>query len=427
MNKLKELKFVKDLQKLNAKIYIVGGFVRNHLLCLEPNDIDLLVEGLTIEQIEPVLEENGQVDYVGKSFGVFKFKCSEDNTEYEIAVPRTEVKTGPRHTDFQVETGLEITLDMDLYRRDFTINSMALDLDGNLHDPYNGKEDLQNKVLKMTNADAFIEDPLRSSRGVRFCAKYDFTYESETEVLMTDTFENGLHNIPYERLANEFFKMLKESSPANILKAVTPFKGTDFFKHTYDQVPVGIYDIMYDNECDNSDMVPEMTQLIMGMICTLNFPFDIESYTSYNYELYNALYRMVSEINWYHRDKRGLTAVHVNSIFTNTVLYKHIYQNNEDKIEDFMNIYLKALKELNVEHYNVVSRSYSNFLKGILPMSASDLKISGNYIKDKVDKPVKIGKILNHLFQLTISETINNTEKDLKITADQLIKQYVAN
>lgn len=140
------------------KIYLVGGAIRDYLLGLPTKDKDYIAVGFS---------ENDFQNYpkVGKSFPVFLI-----DSHTQIALARKETKTSKGYNGFSYQTN-NVTLLEDLKRRDLTINALALDLESNtLIDPFNGKKDLQNKILRHTS-EAFCEDPLRILRLARFRAK----------------------------------------------------------------------------------------------------------------------------------------------------------------------------------------------------------------------------------------------------------------
>ena len=121
-----------------GELFCVGGVVRDDLLGLPSvdEDIDYLVRGLPPEELEGILSAHGHVVFVGKSFGVYKFKPPTRTREIDIAYPRTEVSTGPGHRDFDVKWDWRLPVEADLGRRDFTINAIARNLaDGRIVDP----------------------------------------------------------------------------------------------------------------------------------------------------------------------------------------------------------------------------------------------------------------------------------------------------
>ncbi|NTS78157.1 multifunctional CCA addition/repair protein [Catenovulum sp. SM1970] len=189
------------------KIYLVGGAVRDQLLNLTIKDRDWLVVGSTPEQML-------ELDYqqVGKDFPVFLHPKSKE----EYALARTEKKQGAGYTGFSCYAEPDVTLEQDLMRRDLTINAIAKDEDGNLHDPYQGQQDITNRVLRHVS-DAFIEDPLRVLRVARFAARFanlGFTIATETMDLMRKLSQSGeLDHLTTERVWQETARALMEQEP----------------------------------------------------------------------------------------------------------------------------------------------------------------------------------------------------------------------
>lgn len=182
------------------KIYKVGGYVRDKLMGLEPKDCDYVV-------VDSNEEEMSKLGYslVGKDFPVFHHPETGD----EYALARTERKTGFGYGGFEVDTK-GVTLEEDLFRRDLTINAMALDDDDNLIDPYHGKEDIKNQILRHVS-EHFKEDPVRILRIARFSARYNFSIAQETINMMSEMIENGEFDyLTEERVWKEFEKTLSE-------------------------------------------------------------------------------------------------------------------------------------------------------------------------------------------------------------------------
>ena len=189
------------------QIYLVGGAVRDELLGLPVKDRDWVVVGASPEQM---IERGYQ--QVGKDFPVF----IHPQTGEEYALARTERKSGQGYAGFSVYAAPDVSLQEDLKRRDLTINAMALDKDRQLIDPYDGKKDLDSRVLRHVSA-AFSEDPLRLLRLARFYARFrsfGFTIASDTEKLLTDIVGSGeLHALVPERIWQEMQRALEEDHP----------------------------------------------------------------------------------------------------------------------------------------------------------------------------------------------------------------------
>lgn len=187
--------------------YLVGGAVRDKLLGYPYSERDWVVVGATPKE----MEEAGYKP-VGKDFPVFLHPHSKE----EYALARTERKSGKGYKGFRFFAGPEITLEQDLARRDLTINAMAMDERDNLIDPYGGRKDLENRVLRHVS-DAFAEDPLRVLRVARFAARYHhlgFTVAGETQALMRQLASGDeLRHLTAERVWLETRKALSEFSP----------------------------------------------------------------------------------------------------------------------------------------------------------------------------------------------------------------------
>jgi tRNA nucleotidyltransferase/poly(A) polymerase len=198
------------------QMFLVGGAVRDILLGLDPKDKDYVVIGHTEEDMfsyrffknGKVIKKDGkeiQFEKVGADFPVFLHPLTGE----EYALARRERKTDAGYNGFSVETE-NVTLEDDLFRRDLTINAMAMDCNGNLIDPYNGKDDLNNKVLRHVSKH-FAEDPVRILRIARFSARYDFSIAQDTKDMMSEMVRNGeFDSLTGERVWKEFEKVLTE-------------------------------------------------------------------------------------------------------------------------------------------------------------------------------------------------------------------------
>lgn len=190
-----------------VKIYLVGGAVRDGLLKLPVKDKDWVVVGATPQQM---LDAGYQ--QVGKDFPVFLHPQSRE----EYALARTERKSGQGYTGFTCYAAPDVTLEQDLLRRDLTINAIAQDETGELIDPYNGRSDIERRLLRHVSP-AFNEDPLRVLRVARFAARYahlNFLIAPETLALMREMADNGeLAHLTAERVWKETENALSSRNP----------------------------------------------------------------------------------------------------------------------------------------------------------------------------------------------------------------------
>jgi tRNA nucleotidyltransferase (CCA-adding enzyme) len=193
------------------EIYLVGGAVRDKLLGKPGKDNDWVVVGGTPEEME------GQnFKPVGKDFPVFL----HPETKEEYALARTERKSGKGYKGFTFHTSADITLEEDLARRDLTINAIAEDQTGKLIDPFNGKRDIKDKILRHVSP-AFVEDPLRVLRVARFAAQFGFRIAPETMALMKEISASGeLETLVPERVWNELERAMGATYPSRFILAL---------------------------------------------------------------------------------------------------------------------------------------------------------------------------------------------------------------
>lgn len=196
------------------KTYLVGGAVRDALLGLAPGDRDWVVVG---ESPESMMAAGFRP--VGADFPVFLHPRSGE----EYALARTERKSAPGYKGFVFHADPQVTLEQDLARRDFTVNAIARDGDGSLIDPFNGRSDLQARVLRHVSP-AFAEDPVRILRAARFMARFahlGFSLAPETVALMRSMVAAGEvdHLVP-ERIWQEVRAALASRTPSAFLQTL---------------------------------------------------------------------------------------------------------------------------------------------------------------------------------------------------------------
>ncbi len=189
------------------QIYKVGGAVRDKLLKRKVVDHDYVVVGATVDEM---LTQG--FTPVGKDFPVFL----HPQTHEEYALARTERKTGKGYHGFAFHADKDVTLEEDLIRRDLTINAIAEDEQGRLYDPYNGVQDIRDRVLRHVSP-SFVEDPLRVLRVARFAARYadyGFSIAAETMAMMQCLVDHDeMEALVAERVWQEVEKALADNNP----------------------------------------------------------------------------------------------------------------------------------------------------------------------------------------------------------------------
>lgn len=192
--------------------YVVGGAVRDALLGLPHGDRDWVVVGSTPEE----MAKRGFIP-VGGDFPVFL----HPQTKEEYALARTERKSGRGYKGFTFYTGVDVTIEEDLRRRDLTVNAIAQTATGALIDPLNGQADLKARVFRHVG-EAFKEDPVRILRLARFAARFvDFTVAPETMVLcQTMVAEGEVDALVPERVWQELSRGLLCVQPSRMMQVL---------------------------------------------------------------------------------------------------------------------------------------------------------------------------------------------------------------
>jgi tRNA nucleotidyltransferase (CCA-adding enzyme) len=195
---------------MTARFYVVGGAVRDALLGRPASDRDWVVVGATPDELLAAGYKP-----VGRDFPVFL----HPETGEEVALARTERKSAPGYHGFTFHADPGVTLEQDLARRDLTINAIAQDPDGTLIDPYGGRRDLRERVLRHVS-DAFAEDPVRLLRLARFAARFhDFGVAAETQALLRRMVEAGeVDALVPERVWQELARGLMEARPSRMFE-----------------------------------------------------------------------------------------------------------------------------------------------------------------------------------------------------------------
>lgn len=223
------MQIAKQIREKKGNLYLVGGAVRDYLMGIEPHDMDFCVTGLSFIEFVSLFPS---ARMQGKDFPVFAMDG------FEFALARTERKIGDKHTDFEIQADKSVTIEEDLKRRDITANAIAINvLDGNIVDPYDGKKDIENKIIRMVSP-AFREDPLRVYRVARFASSLGFEVDFET-IQSMQNMKSELVHLPAERVFTEFRKALVSSHPSCFFEVLRKANVLDVhFKELFDLIGV---------------------------------------------------------------------------------------------------------------------------------------------------------------------------------------------
>jgi tRNA nucleotidyltransferase (CCA-adding enzyme) len=192
-------------KSLAEKTYEVGGSLRNAELGKPANDIDFVVEATEVE----FEAEFPDAKRVGETFPVYLIDG------FEVALTRKEESTGDKYQDFAL-TAIGVSIHEDLARRDFTMNSIAKHVvTGEIVDPFDGKKDIRDRLVRTVNDDFMKDDPLRAFRLARFVSEFDFTIEAKTAAIIKRDKEQIKRVLP-ERIFEELKKAYKRSPQPSV-------------------------------------------------------------------------------------------------------------------------------------------------------------------------------------------------------------------
>lgn len=209
-----ELEFAKKIDELGGKAYLVGGAVRDKFRGVVPHDRDYCITGVEEKNFAEAFPDAVKF---GKSFPVYSVDI--DEAYCEVAFARTERKVGTGYRGFDVLFSPNVTIEQDLFRRDTTINAMAIELSsGKLIDPFGGREDVINKKIRAVS-EHFTDDPVRALRAARQSAQFGFEICAETIETMR-LCGDELAREPTERIFDELETALKTDKPSIFFRSL---------------------------------------------------------------------------------------------------------------------------------------------------------------------------------------------------------------
>lgn len=210
--------------RLHCNAYVAGGFVRDLLLHTKNTDIDIVIEGDGIQFAKTLAKQRQGIVHPHEKFGTATV-IFPDQTRIDVATARLEYYEHPA----ALPTVELSSIKLDLYRRDFTINAMAVHLNperfGTLVDYFNCQNDLKERRIQVLHNLSFVEDPTRVFRAIRFEGRLDFTITRHTEKLIKNTVQMNLFNRFSEpRFFHELKLILSEDDPIPALRRMAAFK-----------------------------------------------------------------------------------------------------------------------------------------------------------------------------------------------------------
>lgn len=424
------IEFILNLLKEEGQGYIVGGFVRDIFLGLNPKDCDFVTD-IEYERLKEIFK-NFKPKEMGKHFGIIQIKI--DGVPYEIAKMREDIGIP---LDRKIQK-VEFTKNIydDLKRRDFTINAIAYDGE-KFYFGEKSKEDIENKILRFVGdcTQRIKEDPLRILRYFRFLATKDLKYFPETIDEIKKS-KNLIQNLSAERIRDEFsktitgknaYKVLKLMSENKILEEIIPewSKTIGFDQKNIHHIYTVDEHILKSLELTSRDLIIRLAVLFhdIGKPRCYTFGEDGQGHF-YKHEKYSVeiAEKLMLNLKFSKLDTERVCKI---------IRYHSLYRQNIDEIfvkkmlnrfgEEDIYRYLEVVEADRKTHNNDICNledleQIKTILKKIQetkpPLSMKDLKISGkDLLKVGVPKGKIIGEILDYLMEKVLEdENLNNYE-----------------
>jgi tRNA nucleotidyltransferase (CCA-adding enzyme) len=273
---LTEQTFAETVAANGGRVYRVGGCVRDTLMGVVPKDIDFCVAGMVKKNFKVLFPE---VEEIGKSFPVFRLLI--DGKKCEVAFARTERKEGSGYKGFKISSNPKVTIQDDLYRRDTTVNSMAVDcLTGELIDPFQGRQDIKAGILRATS-EHFSDDPMRALRLAGQSARLGFTVEENT-LALARAVGGELAEEPSERLITELTKVLEGARlPADFFKVLHK---ADLLQIAFPEV-AKLSSQVFDETMEQLDLAAQVTHEPKLRFAALGFTLSKETLLRWNHSM----------------------------------------------------------------------------------------------------------------------------------------------
>ncbi|WP_239748141.1 MULTISPECIES: CCA tRNA nucleotidyltransferase [unclassified Mammaliicoccus] len=380
---------IETLECNGHQAYFVGGSVRDYLMGKEISDVDITTSALP-DEVEQLFDKTLPI---GKEHGTMI--VMGENQQFEVTTFR---KDGD-YVDHRRPTSVQFVTDLyeDVARRDFTMNAIAMDKSYQLHDYFNGLNDIQSKIIKAvgTPIDRMEEDALRIMRGVRFQSQTGFALDHDTKDAMYQT-AHSLNAIAIERIVVELKKMIQGKyihDTKTTAHELEIFKYIPFFKEINQR----------------SIFMPEHAHfnLWVAALCYLN-ELDLTSLNSL--KISNQEKRDISSY------VQLLISLSDNKISKQDMIHL-VYTYHRDKMKEIIHFISEHNAQLNISiHPTIMNDRVIDEIYDKLPIyDKSELQINGQILMSTFNKKGGpwIKDILNKVEQAVINHKVDNTENDL--------------
>ena len=416
----------------NADIYIVGGAIRDMFIGREMYDWDFATN-LTPTEMKKLYPKNSFCENV---YGTFSIVVSKEQI-FEVTTYRTERGyTDGRHPD-EIKWGK--TIEEDLERRDFTINAMAMDINGNITDPFGGKLDIERKIIRaVRNPDErFGEDALRMIKAIRMAAELKFTIEEKTfNAIVANA--RLISKIAGERIKTELFRILTVNKPADgirllknsgLLEIIMPelILGVDMSQKGHHIHDVWTHSLEAIDNCQSANPITRLATLLHDVGKPVVMKGEGENRTFYNHEVVGSriAVRIGKLLRFSNKELDQLFRLVRWHMFTveDTQTDKAVRRFIRNVTTEYLDemISLRRADRLG-SGAKESSWRWELFKKRLIevqkqPFSITDLKVNGKDVMEilKIRPSRKVGEVLKNLFSLVEEDpNLNDREYLLK-------------
>jgi tRNA nucleotidyltransferase (CCA-adding enzyme) len=437
---------IKKLNDNNYEAYLVGGCVRDYLLDISPSDFDITTNA-TPDMIEDIFDKSIPT---GKIYGTISVVI--DKELYEVTTYRLETKYVNNRRPESVKYSK--ILKEDLMRRDFTVNALAMDIDGNIIDYYGGINDLNNRIIRCVGdpSDRFDEDNLRKLRAIRFAVQKEFEIDYDTFRIIKDN--PSLNGVSMERIQSEFSKILlaKRASygirlllGSNLLKQIIPellpCVGFDQnnINHCYD---------VFEHLCATLDNIEAKIELRLAAL--LHDIGKVAAYTidekgvghfiahdKISVEIADEMLSRLAYSNKIKKNVLDLILFHMRRpVLSEKAVRRFIYKVKQENIEAIAELFRAdslASSPLiwveNLKYLDELDKIIKKIINEEQALSMKDLAINGHDILERYNtnniRGKSIGIILEHLLSLVIDDPSLNNKDQLIKEMDVFIKENI--
>jgi len=381
-----------------SEIRFVGGCIRKILNNEKVDDIDLATN-LEPSEVSKVLKNN-QIDYYETGIKHGTITAVIDNKKFEITSLREDVLTDGRHAQVKFSKDWR----NDALRRDFTINSIYSDREGNIFDPFSGKEDLENGCLKFIgDGDKRIkEDYLRILRYLRFFISYSNHKHNRETIRIIKKNIDGISQLSKERLLDELKKI---TTPKNLIKISRDKQTLDLFKIIFPEL-IHI-DIFSKLNSQAKSFFNEIDFLLLLSIMIVD-DTDNADYFLYKYNLSKKDQNRIKIISDFYKDKSNLKS------FSEKNMNKILYYNGKQAVLDILIYKIFRSKKFNQNNIIDLIKIYKSKNIPSMPIKA-DLLISKYNLKE--------GRTLGDKLKLIEREWVENNFQ----ISDQQVENIIYN